>query len=107
MFSFGHILHLYSFLTAHQSVKHFLLTYLFPLHKELLTRLIRRIAILRGFMFCKVFVAFTSAAIQIRISGLLPTSNEDVVKETSDYILGKVLKETMLNLGPTFIKSKY
>lgn len=60
-----------------------------------------------GFMFCKVFVAFTSAAIQIRISGLLPTSNEDVVKETSNYILGKVLKETMLNLGPTFIKSKY
>lgn len=52
----------------------------------------------------EVFVAFTSAAIQIRISGLLPTSNEDVVKETSDYILGKVLKETMLNLGPTFIK---
>ncbi|KAL3339433.1 hypothetical protein AABB24_028177 [Solanum stoloniferum] len=52
----------------------------------------------------EVFVAFTSAAIQIRISGLLPTSNEGVVKETSDYILGKVLKETMLNLGPTFIK---
>ncbi|XP_060185817.1 uncharacterized protein LOC132615263 isoform X3 [Lycium barbarum] len=52
----------------------------------------------------EVFVAFTSAAIQIRISGLLPTSNEDVEKETSNYILGKVLKETMLNLGPTFIK---
>ncbi|KAJ8544177.1 hypothetical protein K7X08_035707 [Anisodus acutangulus] len=52
----------------------------------------------------EVFVAFTSAAIQIRISGLLPTSNEDVEKETSNYIFGKVLKETMLNLGPTFIK---
>lgn len=58
-------------------------------------------------MFCKVFVAFTSAAIQIRIAGLLPTLNEDVEMETSDYILGKVLKEMMLNLGPTFIKSKY
>lgn len=58
-------------------------------------------------MFCKVFVAFTSAAIQIRLSGLLPTSNKDVEKENSNYIFGKVLKETMLNLGPTFIKSKY
>ncbi|XP_070031194.1 uncharacterized protein [Nicotiana tomentosiformis] len=52
----------------------------------------------------EVFVAFTSAAIQIRISGLLPTSSKDVEKETSNYIFGKVLKETMLNLGPTFIK---
>ncbi|XP_047257021.1 uncharacterized protein slr1919 isoform X3 [Capsicum annuum] len=52
----------------------------------------------------EVFVAFTSAAIQIRIAGLLPTLNEDVEMETSDYILGKVLKEMMLNLGPTFIK---
>lgn len=52
----------------------------------------------------EVFVAFISAAIQIRIAGLLPTSNEDVEKDTSNYILGKVLKETTLNLGPTFIK---
>ncbi|CAL0300629.1 unnamed protein product [Lupinus luteus] len=56
----------------------------------------------------EVFSSFTSAMINIRTSefrkflGLNP--EEDVDDKTSQYNFGMVLKETMLNLGPTFIK---
>ncbi|KAG6736338.1 hypothetical protein POTOM_060915 [Populus tomentosa] len=56
----------------------------------------------------KVFTAFATATIRIRASGmrkfLRSSSDEDVNGNISQYDLGMVLKETMLNLGPTFIK---
>ncbi|CAK8573194.1 unnamed protein product [Lathyrus sativus] len=56
----------------------------------------------------EVFSSFASAAVSIRASGLrkfLPINAEgDVDDKTSEYNFGLVLKETMLNLGPTFIK---
>lgn len=56
----------------------------------------------------EVFSSFASAAISIRTSGLrkfLPINAEgDMDDKTSEYNFGLVLKETMLNLGPTFIK---
>ncbi|KAL5069538.1 hypothetical protein RYX36_020425 [Vicia faba] len=56
----------------------------------------------------EVFSSFASAAVSIRASGLrklLPlNAEEDVDDKTSEYNFGLVLKETMLNLGPTFIK---
>lgn len=62
------------------------------------------------FSFWKVFSSFASAAVSIRTSGLrkfLPINAEgDMDDKTSEYNFGLVLKETMLNLGPTFIKGK-
>lgn len=56
----------------------------------------------------EVFSSFASAAVSIRTSGLrkfLPINAEgDMDDKTSEYNFGLVLKETMLNLGPTFIK---
>ncbi|EEF29135.1 Ubiquinone biosynthesis protein coq-8, putative [Ricinus communis] len=56
----------------------------------------------------EVFSAFASATIRIRASGmrkfLQPNSDRDVNGNISQYNFGVVLKETMLNLGPTFIK---
>lgn len=59
-------------------------------------------------MFWKVFGSFASAAIRIRIEGARRSKNSSGISETdeynSQYKFGMVLKETMLNLGPTFIK---
>ncbi|WCJ19349.1 Protein kinase superfamily protein [Euphorbia peplus] len=56
----------------------------------------------------EVFSAFASATIRIRASGmqksLRPTSEKELNGNISQYEFGLVLKETMLNLGPTFIK---
>lgn len=54
----------------------------------------------------EVFLSFTLAAIRIRISGasIGSSSDKDVDGNISQYNFGMVLKETMLNLGPTFIK---
>ncbi|KAF5742532.1 hypothetical protein HS088_TW09G00582 [Tripterygium wilfordii] len=56
----------------------------------------------------EVFSAFAFAAIRIRASGigkfLGSNSDKDVNGSTSQYNFGMVLKETMLNMGPTFIK---
>ncbi|KAE9618377.1 putative cadmium-transporting ATPase [Lupinus albus] len=56
----------------------------------------------------EVFSSFTSAMINIRTSEfrkfLRLNPEEDVDDKTSQYNFGMVLKETMLNLGPTFIK---
>lgn len=52
----------------------------------------------------KVFTAFVSAAIKSRISGINSASNKDAGENISKYNFGIILKETMLNLGPTFIK---
>ncbi|KAK2404138.1 protein ACTIVITY OF BC1 COMPLEX KINASE 3, chloroplastic [Trifolium repens] len=56
----------------------------------------------------EVFSSFASATVSIRTAGLrkfLPINAEgDVDDKTSEYNFGLVLKETMLNLGPTFIK---
>ncbi|KAL8231925.1 hypothetical protein R6Q57_001703 [Mikania cordata] len=56
----------------------------------------------------EVFVSFASAAIRIRIEGIIRTKNlsgsSEVDGYNSQYKFGMVLKETMLNLGPTFIK---
>ncbi|KAE9611418.1 hypothetical protein Lal_00011666 [Lupinus albus] len=61
-----------------------------------------------GLRILEVFSSFASAAINIRTSGfrkflqLNPEEDED--EKTSQYNLGMVFKETMLKLGPTFIK---
>ncbi|KAK4436016.1 hypothetical protein Salat_0765300 [Sesamum alatum] len=52
----------------------------------------------------EVFTAFVSATIKFRISKISSTADEDAHKSLSDYNFGIVLKDTMLNLGPTFIK---
>ncbi|KEH43526.1 AarF domain kinase [Medicago truncatula] len=56
----------------------------------------------------EVFSSFASAGVSIRTSGLrkfLPINAEGGMDDkTSEYNFGLVLKETMLNLGPTFIK---
>lgn len=58
----------------------------------------------------KVFTAFATATIRIRATGmrklLRSSPDEDVNGNISEYDLGMVLKETMLNLGPTFIKGQ-
>ncbi|CAB4320984.1 unnamed protein product [Prunus armeniaca] len=61
-----------------------------------------------AFRLLEVFSSFASAAIRIRTSGikkfLRPSSDEGINENVSHYNFGMVLKETMLNLGPTFIK---
>ncbi|KAJ4828689.1 hypothetical protein Tsubulata_030758 [Turnera subulata] len=61
-----------------------------------------------AFRLLEVFAAFTAATIKIRASGMRKYlgsgSKKDVDVKISQYNLGMVLKETMLNLGPTFIK---
>ncbi|PIN11099.1 putative unusual protein kinase [Handroanthus impetiginosus] len=52
----------------------------------------------------EVFLAFVSATIKFRISRISSAADEDARENFSDYSFGIVLKETMLNLGPTFIK---
>ncbi|KAJ0046307.1 hypothetical protein Pint_06067 [Pistacia integerrima] len=56
----------------------------------------------------EVGVCFLSAAIRIRTSGmrkfLRSNAEKDIDGKLSQYNFGMVLKETMLNLGPTFIK---
>ncbi|KAL7228702.1 hypothetical protein ACSBR2_007412 [Camellia fascicularis] len=56
----------------------------------------------------EVFSSFASAAIRIRISGVKKVSRSSMDRnidgDVTRYDFGLVLKETMLNLGPTFIK---
>ncbi|KAL1828065.1 hypothetical protein ACET3Z_006477 [Daucus carota] len=56
----------------------------------------------------EVVSSFTAAAIKIRISSVINTYTSsgytDDDQSISQYKYGLVLKETMLNLGPTFIK---
>ncbi|XP_057979562.1 uncharacterized protein LOC131165632 isoform X2 [Malania oleifera] len=56
----------------------------------------------------EVFSSFAFAAIKIRIWGMWnlysPTVAKDINWNISQYNFGMVLKETMLSLGPTFIK---
>lgn len=58
--------------------------------------------------YWKVFASFATATVRIRTSGirklLRPSADKDSDGNLSKYIYGIVLKETMLNLGPTFIK---
>lgn len=51
----------------------------------------------------EVFAAFASAAFRSRVSGFHSVIG-NVDKDISQYNFGMLLKETMLNLGPTFIK---
>lgn len=59
----------------------------------------------------QVFVSFASATVKIRASGigsfLRLNSDKDTNGNISQYDFGLALKETMLNLGPTFIKGKF
>ncbi|XWS56451.1 hypothetical protein CRYUN_Cryun09bG0086500 [Craigia yunnanensis] len=61
-----------------------------------------------AFRLLEVFSSFASAAITIRMSGvkmfLRPCSAKGIDENFSQYNFGIVLKETMLSLGPTFIK---
>lgn len=52
----------------------------------------------------KVVSSFTAAAIKIRTSSYTSSGDKDEDQSISQYKYGLVLKETMLNLGPTFIK---
>ncbi|KAI3705549.1 hypothetical protein L1987_75788 [Smallanthus sonchifolius] len=56
----------------------------------------------------EVLGSFASAAIRIRIEGIKRSKNisgsSEADEYNSQYKFGMVLKETMLNLGPTFIK---
>ncbi|KAL8166598.1 hypothetical protein V2J09_008097 [Rumex salicifolius] len=61
-----------------------------------------------AFRLLEVFSAFSFAAIKIRASRLTKlfksSANDDPNGSSSQYDFGIVLKETMLSLGPTFIK---
>ncbi|KAF4389116.1 hypothetical protein F8388_026845 [Cannabis sativa] len=61
-----------------------------------------------AFRLAEVFTSFATAAIRIRTSKMRkflgPSVDKDVDGSMSQYNFGVVLKETMLNLGPTFIK---
>ncbi|KAL2526449.1 Protein kinase superfamily protein [Abeliophyllum distichum] len=48
--------------------------------------------------------AFASAAIKFQISSILSATDKDADENVLKYHFGTLLKETMLNLGPTFIK---
>ncbi|XP_057784582.1 uncharacterized protein LOC131001949 [Salvia miltiorrhiza] len=52
----------------------------------------------------EVLTAFLSATIKSRISRISCGAEEDARTSVSDYNFGIILKDTMLNLGPTFIK---
>lgn len=56
----------------------------------------------------EVFFSFASATVKIRASGIASylrlNSDKDNDGNISQYNFGLALKETMLNLGPTFIK---
>ncbi|KAG6416155.1 hypothetical protein SASPL_123579 [Salvia splendens] len=52
----------------------------------------------------EVLLAFISATIKSRISSISCDAEEDARKSVSDYNFGIILKDTILNLGPTFIK---
>ncbi|KAL3838332.1 hypothetical protein ACJIZ3_022923 [Penstemon smallii] len=54
--------------------------------------------------FLEVFTAFVSATIKFRISTISSAADEEAHEKISNYNFGTVLKETLLNLGPTFIK---
>lgn len=61
-----------------------------------------------GTVYFKVFSSFATAAIRIRTSRMKKllrlNADKDVDGSIAQYNFGVVLKETMLNLGPTFIK---
>ncbi|KAF6167902.1 hypothetical protein GIB67_027680 [Kingdonia uniflora] len=52
--------------------------------------------------FLEVFTSFTVVAIKIRTAGISKFTGLN--GDNSEYYFGQLLKETMLNLGPTFIK---
>lgn len=56
--------------------------------------------------FIEVFINFTFAAIKLRTSGIfwMYESGVDKNGNSPEYYFGQIMKETMLSLGPTFIK---
>ncbi|PIA37417.1 hypothetical protein AQUCO_03000180v1 [Aquilegia coerulea] len=56
--------------------------------------------------FLEVFISFAVAAIKLRTSGIFKFYRSPVDKNghSPEYYFGQMLKETILNLGPTFIK---
>ncbi|EPS60983.1 hypothetical protein M569_13817, partial [Genlisea aurea] len=52
----------------------------------------------------EVFTAFVFAIIKFRVSRIGFIGDKDDHGSTSDYYFGMILKDTMLELGPTFIK---
>lgn len=61
------------------------------------------------YVLLKIFFAFGSAMVKLRTSKLLGSKtfgivNDDVGNSSAGYYMGQLLKESMLNLGPTFIK---
>ncbi|XP_058101827.1 uncharacterized protein LOC131245999 isoform X2 [Magnolia sinica] len=61
-----------------------------------------------AFRVLEVFSSFASATIKMRTSEIFKFNGfgmgRDDERKSSDYYIGQLLKETMLNLGPTFIK---
>ncbi|XP_057523471.1 uncharacterized protein LOC130803282 isoform X1 [Amaranthus tricolor] len=61
-----------------------------------------------AFRLLEIFVAFSSAVVKIRASKIKrlikSRTDDDKLTNLSQSDFGRVLKETMLNLGPTFIK---
>lgn len=78
--------------------------------KNLFSRIFGEYTLISYTILWKVFFSFASAAVQIRTSGIrkfLRLSSYKVIDgDISQYHFGMVLKETMLNLGPAFIKGK-
>lgn len=62
------------------------------------------------FVFMKVFSSFASAAIKVQTSKAFKMNRHGIGRDNSsvnpEYYTGQLLKESMLNLGPTFVKGK-
>ncbi|XP_039067351.1 uncharacterized protein LOC120213258 isoform X2 [Hibiscus syriacus] len=63
-----------------------------------------------AFRLLEVLSSFASAAIRIRMTGVkkfsISSPAKDIDENSSQYNFGMVLKETLLVLGPTFIKGQ-
>ncbi|XP_077227567.1 protein kinase superfamily protein [Tasmannia lanceolata] len=59
-----------------------------------------------AFRVLEVFSSFTTAVIKMRTSEMFNRSGVDGNgdRKSAEYYIGQLLKQTMLNLGPTFIK---
>lgn len=61
-----------------------------------------------AFRFSEVFASFASAAIKLQVSRAFKFNwhgvDNDSSSGSSQYYMGQLLKQSMLNLGPTFVK---
>lgn len=104
------MLHILDYVTDYFCKKPYYFSYFYFVMEEYLYSKSSYLSDMRYFNFCQqVFSSFATAAIRIRTSGyrnskFFGINGGTKVDTVSEYDFGMVLKETMLSLGPTFIK---